>query len=59
MAHNLTSRITALEQQANHSLRKITKIICKGKAPTADEQAWIHEQQAQGWFVIVRTIVEP
>ena len=59
MAHNLESRITALEKKTVVGYPKVFRIICKGATPTPEEQAQIAEAEARGLFVVCILSIEP
>jgi hypothetical protein len=56
---NLSTRVSALEQNQLKVIPECFTIICEGEIPTPEEQAQIDEAEAQGKFVLCYLIVDP
>jgi hypothetical protein len=56
---NLSTRVSALEQNQLKVIPECFTIICEGEIPTPEEQAQIDEAEAQGKFVVCWLPVTP
>jgi hypothetical protein len=56
---NLSTRVSALEQNQPKAIQECFTIICEGEIPTPDEQLQMDEAEGQGKFVVCWLPVTP